>query len=107
MFGLSTSIAGVHVLAAWEESLRHAQSAVAASVAKLTPRFSNVSESISVLTDGPKNVILNEASQWGADLIVLGSHGRSGRERFLVGSVSESVAARAACSVEVIRQAGR
>lgn len=95
------------VEAAWEESLRHAQIAVAAAVAKLTPQFSNVSESISVLTDGPKNVILNEASQWGADLIVLGSHGRSGRERFLVGSVSESVAARAACSVEVIRQAGR
>ena len=38
-----------------------------------------------------------------ADLIVVGSHGHHGIERFLLGSVSEGVALHAKCSVEVIR----
>ncbi len=48
-------------------------------------------------------LILDEAKEWKADLIVLGSHGRRGLDRLLMGSVSESVALHAHCSVEVIR----
>lgn len=56
------------------------------------------------LTEGdPKAVILDEAQQWGADLIVVGSHGRRGVERLMMGSVSEAIAVHAACSVEVLR----
>jgi nucleotide-binding universal stress UspA family protein len=51
----------------------------------------------------PRAVILDEASKWDADLIVLGSHGRHGMDRLLMGSVSEAVAFHANCSVEVIR----
>jgi nucleotide-binding universal stress UspA family protein len=51
----------------------------------------------------PKVVIIDEAKKWGADLIVLGSHGRTGLDRFLLGSVSEAVARHAACSVEIVR----
>jgi nucleotide-binding universal stress UspA family protein len=51
----------------------------------------------------PKELILEEAHKWGADLIVLGSHGRRGISRFLLGSVSEAVASHAHCSVEIIR----
>ncbi len=61
------------------------------------------SESISVLVASPKEIILQEAAAWPADLIVLGSHGSSGLSRFLLGSTSEAVATHAACSVEVIR----
>ncbi len=86
-----------------QEAMKHAQDAMTAAVANLSPRFAHVSESISVLMDGPKNLILKEAREWGADLIILGSHGRSGAARFLVGSVSEGVAAQATCSAEVIR----
>ena len=39
----------------------------------------------------PGKVILREATDWGADLIVVGSHGRSLLYRSLVGSVSEEV----------------
>jgi hypothetical protein len=39
----------------------------------------------------------------GADLIVVGSHGYRALERFLLGSVSQSVVSHAACSVEVVR----
>lgn len=52
----------------------------------------------------PRGVILDTAKTWGADLIVLGSHGRRGLDRFLMGSVAESVAIHAHCSVEVIRK---
>jgi nucleotide-binding universal stress UspA family protein len=51
----------------------------------------------------PRAVILETAKNWGADLIVLGSHGRNGMDRFLMGSVSEAVAIHAECSVEVVR----
>jgi nucleotide-binding universal stress UspA family protein len=86
-----------------EDAMQRAQDAVAATAANVSPKFRNVSESISVLIDGTKNVILKEAEQWGANLIVLGSHGRTGAERFLLGSVSEGAATQAACSVEVVR----
>ena len=61
-------------------------------------------ESISVLAASPKELILQEAAEWSADWIVLGSHGSSGLSRFLIGSTSETVATHATCSVEVIRQ---
>jgi len=54
-------------------------------------------------TGDPRAVILDAARAWPADLIVLGSHGRRGLDRFLMGSVAESVAIHAHCSVEVIR----
>jgi nucleotide-binding universal stress UspA family protein len=51
-----------------------------------------------------REVILDEAKRWDADLIVLGSHGYSGWQRFLLGSVSHAVATHAHCSVEIVRQ---
>ncbi|MBO0857394.1 MAG: universal stress protein [Chloracidobacterium sp.] len=50
----------------------------------------------------PKDVILDEAEKWGADLIVLGSHGYNGWERFLLRSVSHAVASHTHCSVEIV-----
>ena len=41
-----------------------------------------------VLSGNPKEAILEEAKKWNADLIVVGSHGRRGFKRFLLGSVS-------------------
>jgi nucleotide-binding universal stress UspA family protein len=51
----------------------------------------------------PKSRIIDLATEWHADLIVLGSHGRRGVNRFLMGSVSEGVVRHASCSVEVVR----
>ena len=51
----------------------------------------------------PKRVILDEAERWGADLIVVGSHGYHAWERLLLGSVSQAVVSHAKCSVEVVR----
>jgi nucleotide-binding universal stress UspA family protein len=51
----------------------------------------------------PKEVIIDEADRWNADLIVVGSHGYHGLTRFLLGSVSQAVAGHANCSVEIVR----
>jgi nucleotide-binding universal stress UspA family protein len=59
--------------------------------------------SASVHEGSPKWRILDEAQEWGANIIVVGSHGRRGLTRLLLGSVSEAVAMNARCSVEVIR----
>ena len=60
-----------------------------------------------VFSGNAKEVILEEARKWDADLIVVGSHGRRGFKRFLLGSVSEAVAMNAHCSVVVVRAAAR
>jgi nucleotide-binding universal stress UspA family protein len=51
----------------------------------------------------PKSVIADFAAKWPADLVIMGSHGHKGLDRFLMGSVSESVVRHAPCSVQVVR----
>ena len=59
----------------------------------------------SVVRSGdPRSVIADEAKEWGADLIVVGSHGYTGLKRLLLGSVAQSVVSHAPCSVLVVRQ---
>ena len=50
-----------------------------------------------------RECILDAAQNWPADMIVLGSRGRGKVGRFLLGSVAESVARHAPCSVEIVR----
>lgn len=50
-----------------------------------------------------RETILDNAAEWGADVIVVGSHGRSGIRRLLLGSVAEFVARHAKSSVEIVR----
>jgi nucleotide-binding universal stress UspA family protein len=52
-----------------------------------------------------RHEILDFAADWRPDVIVLGSHGRRGADRFPLGSVSEGVVRHANCSVEVVRDA--
>ncbi|AKH39279.1 MULTISPECIES: universal stress protein [Nitrosomonas] len=49
------------------------------------------------------NVIVAEAERWQADLIVIGTHGRTGFSRLLLGSVAEGVVRTAAIPVLLIR----
>lgn len=52
-----------------------------------------------------RTAILEQAEHWRPDLIILGSHGRHGLDRFLLGSVSENIARHARCSVQIARAA--
>jgi nucleotide-binding universal stress UspA family protein len=52
------------------------------------------------VTEGdPAAVIVHSARELSADLIVLGTHGRTGLGRLLMGSVAEQVVRKAACPV--------
>lgn len=65
-------------------------------------------EAALVESDGrrPATVIVGEAERWGADLIVMGTHGRRGLERLLMGSVAEGVVRTAPVSVLLVRTGG-
>jgi nucleotide-binding universal stress UspA family protein len=83
---------------------KQAENVVERAIAKLKPTLSKtVSLDAQILPGSPQSVILDEADDWGADLIVVGSHGYRAWERFLLGSVSQSVVSHAKCSVEVVR----
>lgn len=64
-------------------------------------------ETVTAVEQGaPDDVILEYAEQEGVDAIVMGTHGRRGLDRFLLGSVTESVMRNADCSVLVTRSTG-
>lgn len=85
-------------------SLDEAKKAIAAGVEVLANTKLNTTSEVPAFEDRPHRVILREAETWGADLVVVGSHGRSGFDRVVMGSISEAVALHAKCSVEVIRE---
>ncbi len=51
----------------------------------------------------PRDIIIDHAKEWGADLIVVGSCEKSRIEKFLLGSVSESVIKHAPCSMLIVK----
>lgn len=56
-----------------------------------------------VIKGHAKEAILDEAERFGADLIMIGTHGYNALERAWLGSVSRAIAAHAGCSVEIVR----
>lgn len=57
-----------------------------------------------LLAEGdPANEILRATQATGAELIVMGTHGRTGLQRLLMGSVAEHVIRKATCPVLVVR----
>jgi universal stress protein A len=52
----------------------------------------------------PVESIVGTARGWPADLVVIGSHGRDGLNRVLLGSVAEGVTRHAPCPVLVVRR---
>jgi nucleotide-binding universal stress UspA family protein len=58
-----------------------------------------------IVKDGdPRKVIVKEAQEWGADLIVMGSHAYGPIKRVILGSVSQYVVDHAPCSVEIVHR---
>lgn len=52
--------------------------------------------------DTASHGIVHQAEEWGAELIVIGTHGRTGLYHFLAGSVAEHVARKSACPVLIV-----
>lgn len=70
---------------------------------RLQREFPNWHISAEVLGGTPSWEIIQRANKWPADLVVVGSHGRSSLGRLIFGSVSHLVAIEANCSVRVAR----
>ena len=85
------------------QARERARSAVHAAKDILCHASVTLAEGDSVRLGETRGAILEAAKDWGAHLILLGSHGRRGFNRFVMGSVSEAVAIHASCSVQVVR----
>ena len=90
-----------------ERERRRAEDALTSARQILSSAGLKLCDSSETLFGDPRSVLLDEAKSWGADLVVVGSHGLHGLDRVLLGSVSEAVAMHAHCSVEVIRDSAK
>lgn len=96
----------------WEDMEKSARTQAETAIDKALGYFNTAAAELhkdvqittEVLKGNPKHAIVDEAASWGADFIVLGSHGYTGLKRVLLGSVSQAVASHAGCSVEIIRE---
>jgi nucleotide-binding universal stress UspA family protein len=87
-----------------EAERRRARAALDGAVEKLRAGGgARLQVATKVIEGNPKRAIIEEAESWGADLVVVGSHGYTGVRRWLLGSVAHAVVSHAPCSVEIIR----
>ncbi len=91
----------------WAIKSRRMDPQEAVSSAEQVLTSAGLKASGAVLSGNVKEGILEDARKWDADLIVVGSHGRSGFKRWLLGSVSDAVVMNAHCSVVVVRDSAR
>lgn len=88
-----------------EQQLNEAKASVAAASKAL--QAVGFAVTTRVVEADPRTAILDVAEESGTDLIVMGSHGRRGLKKFLLGSVAESVARHAHCSVLIVRMSAK
>lgn len=97
----------VTIAAAHGESIRaqtsHAPEVLAAAARLLGAHQRNATIVTKTVEGVPKDAILREAAAWGADRIVLGSHGRGRGQRVVLGSTAAAVASDARCTVQIVR----
>jgi nucleotide-binding universal stress UspA family protein len=67
------------------------------------PKIRELRLDIKMVEGDPKQVICGLAKETGSDLIVMGTHGRSGVGRLLLGSVAEEVLRKAPCPVLTVK----
>lgn len=70
---------------------------------RLTPANPDIAVQHVFLEGDPAGEIVRHAAEAGIDMIVMGTHGRTGVDRLLMGSVAERVLRDAPCSVLVIK----
>ncbi len=71
---------------------------------RVEPTDSSVPFEHRLITGDPAHAIVRLAKEEGVDMIVMGTHGRSGLSRMLMGSVAEAIVRRAECPVLTYKQ---
>ena len=93
--------AGADLLASRDRAFREGEGLLARAAERLKEAGFDTSQT--VVSGEARDSIIAAAADWHPDLIVIGSHGWKGLDRFMLGSVSDAVVRRAPCSVEVVR----
>ena len=94
---LTTVSAGIYAFFRW----------LGVREARRRARAADVTAEFLIWTGDPGSSITAAAEAEGADLVVVGTRGRSGAERMLLGSVSDHVVRNAACPVLLVRPTER
>ena len=89
------------------KKLLEAQELAARAGDRLRSMFPAWSVRAEAATGSAPTRVLEKADEWGPDLIVVGSHGRSALGRFVIGSVSQKIVTEARTSVRVARGSKR
>lgn len=91
--------------AALQEAVRHTGERTLAQALKTVQHSGKTAETALLEAGGERiaNVLASDAKDWRADLIVIGTHGRSGLNRLLLGSVAEGLVHVASIPVLLIR----
>lgn len=87
----------------WMERIAAARRLTDAGSSRLQKLFPQWDIQLEPSAGNPAEAILEKARTWPADLIVIGTHGRSALARALLGSVSLKLIREAPCSVRVVR----
>ncbi|MCK6478903.1 MAG: universal stress protein [Planctomycetaceae bacterium] len=82
------------------------QSGAERGLADLAARFPGADLRRKVLAGSPSREIVREAREWAADLVVIGTHGRTGLRHVFLGSVAENVVRLCPCPVLTLRLKG-
>jgi len=77
-----------------------------AALVKVVPTDPKVTFQHKLLVGDPATAIVEAAQQEGADFIVMGTHGRTGLTRLLMGSVAEAIVRKAQCPVLTVKHPG-
>lgn len=80
---------------------------IAAMLKAVVPTSPDVPYEHRLVVGDPAMEIVRLAEELGADLIVMGTHGRTGLQRLLMGSVAEAVVRRATCPVLTFKEPQR
>jgi nucleotide-binding universal stress UspA family protein len=79
------------------------EAALRARLDGLAPADSTIAVERYLLVGDEAVEIIDTATETGCDLIVMGTHGRSGMTRLLMGSVAEEVSRKAPCAVVTVK----
>jgi len=88
----------------WSECVAAAEQLAESACNRVHSYFRQWDVQLEVPTGDPATAVLEKANAWGADLILVGTHGRSGLARAVLGSVSLKLVREAHCSVRVARR---
>ncbi len=98
-----SQVEAAHILFPYKKMISAAQKILKAQAKKLSLLVRNNNVTIDLGTGSPSDAVAQLARMHDSDLIVMGSHGRTGLKKLILGSVSQAVSQHAPCSVAIVR----